>query len=577
MEAPPKQSASVKVFVKGKGEVTLTQAHFVAQGGQASVYQRNGTAYKIYTDPKDAIPEAKFSELSLIDDPCVVRPEELLLAGGQAAQPVGYTMRYVSDTYALCQLFPKSFRERHGFDNDAAARLVARLQEHIARVHRAGVTIVDLNELNVLVSQALDDLFLIDVDSYQTRSFRAEVIMPSVRDWSMKPEQFGELSDWFSFAVLAFQLYIGIHPYRGTHPASSALPPEKRLEHRMRHHLSAFGPEVSLPKICPPLEMIPELQRRWMRAVLEEGKRVPPPDPSGAAPPIAALPASARLFGAGLVVSEHAEFEGDIIAYAESGGSSLALTKSGFYLNGRLVMRAPPGVTVLGFNPKTNDPIALTFHDGKLSLRDVSARTTSSSPIAARQISSSGGRFYTRARDQVVELVLSQGALLPGIAVASVLEHASQLHEGCVTQSMLGSAFVSLFPRSRAGYQVRVPELDSYRIVEAKFEGRVLMVLGAKEGRYDRLVFCFDETFMVYELKVVGGVTPSGLNFIVTQAGICISVTEEEKIEAFSVARGPHVSRIVEDDAIGGDMRLVLVGGRPGYAQGNKLYTMRLA
>src|SRR5689334_6788561 len=103
----------MKVFVKGRGEVALTQQNFVAQGGQASVYQRNGVAYKVYSDPKDAIPEAKFTELARIDDPNVVRPEDLLLEE-KTSRPVGYTMRYVSDTYALCQLFPKAFRDRSG-------------------------------------------------------------------------------------------------------------------------------------------------------------------------------------------------------------------------------------------------------------------------------------------------------------------------------------------------------------------------------------------------------------------------------------------------------------------------------
>ena len=70
----------MKVTVKGQGAVTLTQSHFVAAGGQASVYVKDGTAYKVYTNPKDAIPDAKFAALAGIKDSAVIKPEALLAA-----------------------------------------------------------------------------------------------------------------------------------------------------------------------------------------------------------------------------------------------------------------------------------------------------------------------------------------------------------------------------------------------------------------------------------------------------------------------------------------------------------------
>src|SRR5690606_19878348 len=148
---------------------------------------------------------------------------------------------------------------------------------HVGNVHSAGIVIVDLNELNILVSKAIDQTFLIDVDSYQTAAYPATVIMPSVRDWSAK--QFTELSDWFSYAVLAFQLFVGVHPYKGTHAQSAGIDKDKRLEHRMRNNISAFRGDVSLPKCCYPFDAIPTVFRDWLKAVLDDGKRVAPPDP----------------------------------------------------------------------------------------------------------------------------------------------------------------------------------------------------------------------------------------------------------------------------------------------------------
>lgn len=573
----------MKVFVKGKGEVTLTQANFVAQGGQASVYQRNGTAYKVYTEEKNAIAEAKFRELAKIDDPNVVRPETLLLKSSAAAEPIGYTMRFVQDTYALCQLFPRAFRERTGMTADATHKLVGKLQERVARVHRAGAVIVDLNELNVLAAQALDDVFLIDVDSYQVAGYPAEVIMSSVRDWTVRHGQFTALSDWFSFAVLAFQLYVGAHPYRGTHASTAQLPPDKRLEARMRANLSALGPGVSLPKACYPIDAIPAVQRAWLYAVLQEGKRLEPPTPGALLPAVRMAPAAAQTaaFGGQLTVTEVGEFDAEVLACAVSGSRELILTASGIYLNRRLLYPwKPEGTVLLGFTPKLDEPVALVLNRGELTLIHVSARHAEKLELFAREIALADGRFYVRGREQVyeVEFIESASRIMAAAnhVVANVIEHAARLYEGCAIQSMLGSVFVSLFTRPRAGYQVRVPELDAYRVIDAKFERGVLMVLGAKGGRYDRLVFRFSSDFVQYDLRTIEGVQSAGLNFLVTPTNVCVCLTEDEKLEAFPAVMGNPTARVVEDEAVGGDMRLMSIGGTVGFARGAKLFTMRL-
>lgn len=577
----------MKVYVKGKGEVSLTQANFVAQGGQASVYAKNGTAYKVYTEPKNAIPEAKFTELSAIADPHVIKPD-CLLVQPKGATPVGYTMQFLQDTYTLCQLFPRAFRERNGIDHDRARKLVESLQERVASVHRAGVLVVDLNELNILTDRAFSALYMIDVDSYQTRSYRAEVIMPSVRDWSVSAAQFSELSDWFSFAVLACQLYIGIHPYRGTHAKSNDVPKEKRLEHRMRNRLSVFGADVSIPKACYPFDVIPQHQREWLRAVLQDGKRLPPPDPRGVAPVILAPRVAAPHFVSGtLIITECGKFEGTVLALAESGGSRLVLTDAGLFLDGRMVRKGlPGGTTVIGFSPKLSRPFALTLHQGRLSVFDAVAKADSEIALSASEIARSDDRFYARTKTQVWELEIvdisrwsatttSQLTVRTSHPVANVLESASRLYEGTAIQNMIGSTFVSLFPRSRAGYQVRMPELDRYRVIEAKFDAGVLMVLGAKDGQYDRLVFRFDESFASYDTRVVDNVTPAALNFVVANK-VCVSLTEDEKIEAFGAKKAVASLRIAEDPGLGSDMRLMRVGGRVGFARGERLFTIGL-
>jgi DNA-binding helix-hairpin-helix protein with protein kinase domain len=169
-----------RYFVHGKGELRLGRSDFKAQGGEGAVYVKGSTAYKIYANPTRAIPLAKIDELSALDQPNIIRPLDLILDGKNT--PVGYSMRSVEKAHALCQLFPKAFRQRNNLTPELMLRLVRRLQAGVSHVHDKGILIVDLNELNFLVSADFSEVFFVDVDSYQTPSFPATVLMESVRD-----------------------------------------------------------------------------------------------------------------------------------------------------------------------------------------------------------------------------------------------------------------------------------------------------------------------------------------------------------------------------------------------------------
>lgn len=577
----------MKVIVKGRGPVSLTQQHFVAAGGQASVYVKDGTAFKVYTDPKDAIPEAKFNALAGIADASVIKPESLLLDASD--RPIGYTMRAIADGFSLCQLFTRAFRDRNKVGPDDIVSLTEKLRGHVANVHKAGLLVVDLNELNILVPHSLDDTFLIDVDSYQARGYPATVIMPSVRDYSVSAKDFSPLSDWFSFAVLAFQLFVGAHPYKGVHPGSNSLPRDAQLEHRMRAHISAFRSDVRLPKACYPLDGIPDGFRGWLRAVLEEGKRLTQPSVLGAPATVLAPAATPFVISGGqLFIAELLDLDGwSLDQYTESGGSGLALASQGtasrIDLEGRTLwhfQHVAGSKTLCGFTPKLNRPVALNLNSDRISFHDLDARTHEVLEFRADELAKSGDRFYVRSASQVFEVEFSELAsktiVTASRLVANVMERASKLYEGCCIQSMLGSVYVSLFPRAKAGFQVRTPELDSYKVVDAKFDGGVLMVLGAKGGKYDRLVFRFSEDFDSYDVRVVADITPQGLNFVTLASGVCVSITEDEKIEAFSARKGATGTKLVEDRAIGNDMRLLKVGGKAGFERAGKIYSLGL-
>ena len=58
--------------------------------------------------------------------------------------------------------------------------------------------------------------------------------MDSVRD--RHAAGWNEGTDWFSFALVSFQMFVGIHPYKGKHPAL------KTLDERMAQNVSVLHP-----------------------------------------------------------------------------------------------------------------------------------------------------------------------------------------------------------------------------------------------------------------------------------------------------------------------------------------------
>lgn len=561
----------MKVQVKGGAAVTLTKSDFLAQGGEGAVYVKGQTAFKIYLDPKKMIPEGKIAELSAIADDNVIRPKDVVLDA--KGEKVGYTMRFAPKTYALCQLFPRTFREREGVEPQHMVKLVQNMRERVAGVHRSGVLIVDLNEMNVLVSEDFSDTFWIDADSYQTRSYPATAIMPSVRDWTVQGHDFTENSDWFSFACVAFQLFVGIHPYKGKHPSV------KGLDARMQQGISVFNAEVGLPRVCYPFDVIPQAYYDWFKAVLEDGKRVAPPvDMQGAT---VVLAPSMRV----VIGGAHLEFK-EIRVSPGSGpiyqvrGNVIRRGNETFFGNFHNQELDGVGRIEIGEDPRSSTPVVGYLKDGVLKLATVQGLTVQQSvELPADEVSSYDGRMYARVGERVMELKFSKvgnRVMVSSQVAANVMPLSTKLFSGCAIQSVGGTPFVSLFPKSGMHRQIKVPELVGYKVIEAKYDLGVMMVLAANtaNGRYDRLVFRFaDEE---YDLRIVEDVGAVGINFVTLDSGVCVCLTEAEELEVFSSRPGSKGMRVVQDDDLGADLTLVKRHGKVACFKGDTFYSMQM-
>lgn len=204
----------MRVKVKNQ-TVELHDSDEIGHGGQGKVFAKRALAYKIYHDASTMLPVGKIQELSALTDRKIIKPEDIVF---HRNRPVGYTMRYIPTSHPLCKVFTKVFKQRNGISQDNALDLVRDMQKTLQHIHDSGILVVDLNEMNFLVDDKFTGVYFIDVDNFQTPSYPAGYLMDTVRDRTSPKNKFSKSTDWFSFAIVSFQVMVGIHPYKGTHP-----------------------------------------------------------------------------------------------------------------------------------------------------------------------------------------------------------------------------------------------------------------------------------------------------------------------------------------------------------------------
>jgi len=563
----------MKVFVKSKGEVNLTKRDFVASGGEGEIFRKARTAYKIYTGQTPCIPFAKMQELSEITAPNVIYPKELIL--NTRSKPIGYTMKHISNTYALCQIFTKAFKTRNNVTPEIILELVKKMQNTINHIHSKNILIVDLNEMNFLVDKKLKDIFFIDVDSYQTKSFPATAIMPSIRD--RHSSSFNKMTDWFSFGIVSFQMFIGIHPFKGKHPKL------KTMDERMMANVPVFHKDVKFPRVCMPFDYIPEAYRDWYKAIFHKGDRVAPPSIAQA---VIVIPVITTLIksNSNFDIQQLNSYDGNIINFLSVNGSRVVMTDVGsIYVNGNLESNTKDAH--IAITPKQNKIISCNIiyaedgESGKLNLVDVNGNKDIACDINADDIMSYEGRVYIKQDDKLSEIEfieLNNKILVASRVVTNVQENASKMFGGVVIQNILGSCVASVMPQSRTCYQILIPEMKGYQVIDAKYEKNILVVIGNKKGKYDKFIFKLSEDFKKYELRKVDDISYSGINFTVLDNGVVIYVNEDEDIEIFVNKMGKNNVKVIDSKSISGDMRLYSDGVKVIFAEKEKMYRIQM-
>lgn len=490
-------SKPLRLNLEGHGTLTIRPNDHIATGGEGSVYRSGSRVIKLYTDPDKMGREQmgdKIRLLASVKHASIVAPE--CVVTNDRGQAIGYAMPYV-DGEAFPRIFTNDFRARENFGDDDAAKLVALMRETVMAAHTHKAVMVDANELNWLMKRAQDGSpipLAIDVDAWQIGKWPATVIMPSIRD--PKAKAFTEQSDWFSFGIVSFQIFTGIHPFRGTLPGYKG-----NFLERMRDGKSVFEDGVRLAKAVRDFSCIPSSLYDWYVAMFKHGERTIPPSPFD----VAQTPRTAKTLRVVVTTGKEVLRIERLLA---SGNDPIVrvfpcgavLRKSGELVDIRTVR-------VIARDISRNAEVITREHGwliasstaGVVNTTHVTATGAnirqSSVDLRAHKLVRADGRLFAVTDNGLTELgIRVANKLLVGPGNTwSLMPHALKWFDGIGVQDALGAQFIVMpFGGDKCAI-IRAHELDGFTPVDGMCGARTAAItLIARDGTYKRAICVFD-------------------------------------------------------------------------------------
>jgi len=553
--------------IAGHNEV-ITDKNYLGAGGEAAVYtSANGLlVYKLYHDPQKAVAILnKIAELKAIQSKDVLIPRDVIYEGGS---PVGYSMDFLSKTDPLCKFFTKAFKNSQKITPDQIKELITNIQKIVPHIHKARCLIVDFNELNVLVEADRITPHIIDTDSFQTPNYPATAIMPSIRD--PKATKFTELSDWFSWGILAFQAYINIHPYKGNHPDYTAMD----WPRRMQDNVSVFDKKVTLPPVCNPLSVIPKNHLHWFEAVFQKGDRSVPPLADAVAIPVPQAIQIVKSSGK-FIVAPVQQYDSKIRFHITYGGANWVATQTAIYKPRNI------GATV----SNTGRTRLVPTHDGELVVVEVSGDYIAFKDAAMHEFghtTSNGGRcfvknnaLYTTIAGKLIEttfITMGKKIIPRTVDLDNVSEISSRMCEGIIVQDLLGEIFITVPYVVGRSKTTKLPEVKGYRVLEARSERNVVVLVTEKGGEYWRFVLTFDNTWGAHTFRLTKMQQYGSINMTVKPNGVGILVSDLDEIEVFKEDKVVVYKNPPFDES----MWLFNVNDNVCFISGNQIYQVKI-
>jgi hypothetical protein len=548
----PPRRGSFKVILDGHGPITIREADHLHTGGEGVIYQVGNTVVKVYLDPDKMIRDGmaeKVKQLAALQHPYIVIPEGVVL-DPQNHKPMGLYLPFVHGAH-LPPIFTNTFRDRTKFGDKEAQLLTERMRETIEFTHAHNALMIDPNSANWRVDMKdirQPEPRAIDVDSWTIGRWKTSATMPSIRDWHSN--DFSNLTDWFSWGVITFELFTGVHPYKGTLAGYS----KGDFESRMKDNASVFTPGMTFNHNVRDFSRIPSALLEWYAAEFQQGERSVPPSVYAKT---TAVTQTARTVRVVTTASGSPTFErllSNLPARAVRiwpcgavlfDNGNVADLKSGRMI-GRLASRNAEVVRV------RDGWLFADFVSGNVQFSHIDERTLVVQALTLMLVGHTILRYEERlfmvTETELVELeVLYVGRPMLSIGKrTSVLQPKSTYWSGGVgIQDALGATFLVTPFGDSSCVSVRTPELDGLRPVAAKAGNRFAAVLAVdKNGDYRKLEFSFNRDYTFYTLWE-GKTDNPDLNMAMLPRGVCVTIVRDGELVIFVPTNG-QVNKVTD-------------------------------
>jgi serine/threonine protein kinase len=554
-----------KCVYQGK-QVTLADKEFLASGGQGDIYLHAGVVYKVYHDamPLDLV--EKIKELTVLDRPNIIRPLGVLYSA-TTNEPIGYTMDYADDTVGMPLLFTSSYIQRNSISLLDTQELVKEMADTIEFIHSKQILQVDGNEFNYLVAKnGHKKPYFIDIDSYATAKHPGTVIMPSVRDY--KTKGFSTVTDWYGFGVVSFQLFTGIHPYKGKHPTL------KTIEERCKANVSVFNKDVNYPATVRDFGNIPAAYKQWYEDVFEKGLRTPPPAMSATAQ----MRLVKRLVTAAFNIEKvFASPHGEAIKRVEwLFGKQVITTEHHIFIDGRGYARVNPhSVVVITDEGKLFE--VYYESDGLVLCNILTKDTFVDNTKKADKWFSIDGRLYAIYEQNLSEMNIRSVNGQPNTFFNTTVVIAAQsttVFENILYADILGNAVVYVPSETKKINVVSIPELNRHKVLDMKYQ-KGLLTVAAVAPNGDPKLFTMDGGYK--STALVEDIDIQEVNLVTLPNGVTLrSNPSDDSLVIFSANDIKGGRKILQDASLPSGAILVNNGQQAHYFVDDALYSFSM-
>jgi hypothetical protein len=484
----------MKVILASTGnQLELTQNDYIAGGGEGKVYGKGGTAFKIYHDPQKMIPIGKIDALSKLSSQNVLAPRDIVL--DLKKKPIGFTMRLISDTIFLTWLFNRGWKQQNNVDDNIIINILKIMRSTTITLHNESCVVGDYNELQFLVSKFYTDVFFVDSDSYQIGSYPCTAVMDTIRDRSLPFGTFNKETDWFAYAIVTFQLWIGVHPYMCKHPNYSRA--DVKNFKMMEDGISAFSKDVTLPKQAMSLDVIPIDLREWYKCIFTTKARDIPPEP-GAPVPMPIMKQKVIKSVGDFIVTELAVYQENIRKVFIVHDQIICITDNSIYFNNKTVGIYQNREYHISSIQGSYEAIIAKEEGSWISFIEINGNIIDQSyfdyvfTFKSYIFTIKDGIVYKHTFSKILDNIMHQAEYIDQVYGRQNIK----IFTGTVYQDVLGAPWFLIPTENGLLQNIAIPYLNGYRIIDAKFdcynETKILMVVCEKSGKYNKFIFTFD-------------------------------------------------------------------------------------